>query len=371
MPKAQLAPIRISPADGELSKLQKSFNKQIEQLEKIRAELEAWEAAGVAYQAKFAGELAPLLTTEKLLQRQLALALDRCSCQKGLSRAEQSMLAEMVVDLCEHLLEFEDDAELKALYHTHSGIDYDVEEAAELQRMKDLFEDMTGVDLGGAGDIDSPEALLRHAEEQMRQQAAEAEAAQQAREQGRRQRKKSTKQSAREEQARLDAEQITQSLREIYRKLMSALHPDREPDADERERKTALVQRANQAYEQRNLLQLLELQLEVEHIDQNTVSRLDDARLGHYNAILKEQLAELRLERMRVEMDFRARFGIDIATRLRPETALRHLAKDIVLAQQNQRYIKQMLTLLTDVKAVKYWLKGLRQQQREMGDFSF
>jgi hypothetical protein len=53
-------------------------------------------------------------------------------------------------------------------------------------------------------------------------------------------------------------------------------HPDREPDPHERERKTALMQRANHAYGKNDLLKLLELQLELEHIDQPAYTTLDD-----------------------------------------------------------------------------------------------
>ena len=51
---------------------------------------------------------------------------------------------------------------------------------------------------------------------------------------------------------------MSQSIREVYRKLAGALHPDRESDPQERERKTALMQRVNQAYAKNNLLQLLD-----------------------------------------------------------------------------------------------------------------
>jgi hypothetical protein len=71
------------------------------------------------------------------------------------------------------------------------------------------------------------------------------------------------------------------------------LHPDRETDPQERERKNALMQRVNQAYSKNSLLQLLELQLELEHIDQSAINNLSEDRLKHYNKILKEQVKEL------------------------------------------------------------------------------
>ncbi|WP_262471530.1 J domain-containing protein, partial [Clostridioides difficile] len=76
--------------------------------------------------------------------------------------------------------------------------------------------------------------------------------------------------------------QISLSIREVYRKLASALHPDRETDPQERDRKTRLMQRVNEAYDKNNLLQLLELQLELDHIDQRSINHISEARLTHY-----------------------------------------------------------------------------------------
>ncbi len=51
---------------------------------------------------------------------------------------------------------------------------------------------------------------------------------------------------AKESQQQVEEQQTSQSIRELYRKLVSALHLDREPDPQERERKTLLMQRINQ-----------------------------------------------------------------------------------------------------------------------------
>lgn len=85
-------------------------------------------------------------------------------------------------------------------------------------------------------------------------------------------------------------------MREVYRKLASAPHPDRETDAAERQRKTVQMQRVNQAYQSGDLLALLNLQLEIEQIDAAHLASLSSQRLAHYNQVLREQLAELKAE---------------------------------------------------------------------------
>ena len=90
--------------------------------------------------------------------------------------------------------------------------------------------------------------------------------------------------------------QASQSVREIFRQLASALHPDREPDAALRQRKTQLMQQANQAYQHYDLLTLLSMQLDLEQIDEQHLAGLPDARLAHYNQVLRERLAALEQE---------------------------------------------------------------------------
>src|SRR3546814_14629934 len=59
--------------------------------------------------------------------------------------------------------------------------------------------------------------------------------------------------------------------------------PDRESDERQRQAKTALMQRVNQAYAANDLLALLELQLEIEQIDPSHIANAGEARLKHYN----------------------------------------------------------------------------------------
>ncbi|MEX3526894.1 MAG: hypothetical protein VB143_05845 [Burkholderia sp.] len=129
---------------------------------------------------------------------------------------------------------------------------------------------------------------------------------------GERQRASSSKRKAAEADAdRADTDavpdmapaQISRSLRDLYRCLASALHPYREPDADERARKTALMQRLNRAYDKQDLLQLLELERDLGAAEADRLAGAGDELLQHYNGILKAQLASLDRELHRVEAD--------------------------------------------------------------------
>lgn len=124
------------------------------------------------------------------------------------------------------------------------------------------------------------------------------------------------------------------------------------------------MQRVNQAYEKNNLLQLLELQLELEHINQTDINSIGEERLVHYNKILKGQLRELEVEIIHIEGDFRMRFGIEPYARLSPATLIRTLATDIAHIQQAVREMKENLKHLQDIKKAKAWLKSVSSEPR-------
>jgi hypothetical protein len=351
-----------------LSKEQKAFNNLIKQIDTKRARLAAWQEIIPAFQRKYASEMDPLIKTTQDLEIELVHCLDRVSDQKGLTATERRKIADLISELAGGLAAERDDADLKNIYNKHSGSDYDSEEAANLKGMKSLFEDVLGVDLGDDFDISSPEELLKQAQAHMLEQQGQHEAARQTQEELKAKRKKSAKQIAKETQQLADEQQTNQSIRELYRKLASALHPDREPDLQERERKTALMQRINQAYDQKNLLLLLELQLELEHIDQTTINNITASRLKHYNKILKDQLNELEHEIYHTEGMFKAQFGMPPFEQITPNKIMRNLDADIASIQIDIRELKKSLLEFQDIKRVKAWLKGMRQQPK-MDDF--
>jgi len=355
-------PIRIAADKDQthLSKEQKAFNALIKKIDAKRVLLAAWQEAMPFYQQKFASDMMPLIETSQGLQVELVHALDKATQQKGLNLTERRTIKSLICDMAGGLAAARGDATLKDIYNKHSGSDFDAEEAAAMQNMKSMLEDELGTDLGDDIDMSSPDEFFKRAHAHMQAQQDQFDAERQARNA---KRKKSAKQLAKEAQQLADEQQASQSIRELYRKLASALHPDREPDPAERERKTVLMQRVNQAYDQNNLLLLLELQLELEHIDQTTINTISASRLKHYNKILKEQLSELEHELHHTEGMFRGQFDIDPYTPLSPHTLMRYLAADIAGMQVAIHEIENDLLAFQDIKKLKAWLKALRVQQ--------
>jgi hypothetical protein len=369
MLNSQAKAISISTNQGQstLSKGQKSFNTLIKKIEAKRIELAAWQEAIPFYQKKHSVELAPLLEIAQDLHVDIVYSLDRMCGQKGLTKPERDKLGNVIAALAGDLAAERDDDELKSLYNKYSGSDFDAEEAEEAYRMKLLMESMTGVDLGDDLDASSPEEMMQRMREKLQeQQAKNAAERESATEEGPPTRKKTAKQLAKEARELAEEQEISQSIREVYRKLVSALHPDREPDLQERERKTALMQRVNQAYDKKNLLLLLELQLELEHIDQAAINDISESRLKHFTKVLKEQLGELEQEILQTDDLFRMQFNLDPYERLIPATIMRQLDFAIADMALTIRDLKNDLLMFEDIKKLKVWLKSLRKPRRKM-----
>jgi hypothetical protein len=347
-----------------LSKEQKAFNALIKKIDEKRANLAAWQEIIPAYQKKYASDFIPLVETSHEIQIEMVHFLDRACDQKGLTSPERRMIHELISGMAGDLAVERNDEELKNIYNKHSGSDLDKEAAASLNGLKSMLEDVIGIDLGDDLDMSSPEEIFKRAQAHMHEQQTQFEAERQAFAEQQAKRKKTAKQIAKESKQQAEEQQTSQSIRELYRKLASALHPDREPDPEERERKTGLMQRINQAYDKKNLLLLLELQLELEHIDQTTINNISSNRLKHYNKILKEQLNELEHEIFVTEDVFKSQFGLSPFERLTPSTLMRNLAAEIVGIQQAIRELKSDLLAFQDIKKLKAWLKGMRLRQK-------
>ena len=359
--RAQPLRIAAQPDQPKLSKGQKTFNTLVKKIEASRQTLAQWQTVLLAVQQKVASVYAPLLQTFQELQAAMVRALDKSLDRKGISNSDRRVVQSVICQTAESLIVDTGDETIKAIYDKHSDIDFDSGDAAAVDDMKAAMESMFGVDLGDAADLDSPEAVMAEALQQMEKDGLLLQEQQDRRSQ----RKKTVKQLAREEKKQAEADQTSLSIREVYRKLVSALHPDRELDPQERTRKTALMQRVNQAYAKKDLLQLLELQLELEQIDAHTIAGLSDARLKHFNKILEDQWAELEQEIAHLIMPLYAQFNLSPYRQLSPDTIIPRLMQDIAALRRDVKLMQKELLVPNDPVAFKAWIKFRRREAKE------
>ncbi|MFI4926482.1 MAG: J domain-containing protein [Burkholderiales bacterium] len=330
---AQLLQIHPDPADAILAQQQERFNALVQEVAVWRATLAEWKDRIARYHQA----VEPLQRELDAAWRDWAFALDQASLHPGLSRGERQQLSGFLRDAVAPLLEREDDIELAAVAARHAG-------AAPSTR---AGEDDTAPE-------DNETKRLENITEEWEARAALA-AAQRAERAAKRRAVNASKQRAREEQ------EASQSVRDVYRRVASALHPDREPDAAQRARKTSLMQRANEAYEQRNLLALLELQLQAEHVDAAHLSSANRQRLQHYLTVLQEQLADLQSETRRLESSFRAATGAAPGSGLQPRKADRLISSEAQRLRGDLLSLRRQTQALLDVEALKAWLRSARK----------
>lgn len=290
-----------------LTPAQRRFNQLVKRIEAARASLEALQREVPRFMAAYQQQTGPLL--DEVLQCSLTmvvkiealLAIRGKAKDGGWSAPQRRTLERVLCDLTASLIDDPriDVAQLDrltALHDHYADIDHASGKLQELDAMKLMIQRMTSIDIGDQ-DFESTEDLLRYA----RQKADEleqstpfdgSEATPTSPEEHRQQRARRVKLKKQEAQAR----EASQSVREVYRKLASALHPDRATDDADRIERTVMMQRVNQAYDKQDLLALFSLQLEIEQVDATHLARATAEKAAHYNRVLSEQLSELQAE---------------------------------------------------------------------------
>ncbi len=342
---------------------QQRFNTLLRQIERVRNTLAAWHENTALFEQAHAQLIAPLLQEYSTARREHTFALDRLTGEPGWTKAEQRLLRELVCESAADLLEEQSsgDAELEALFDKHSEVDYQTGLREARLVMKEMAEAVTGLDLGDGESITSEDDLFRRIHEGLAGENAKAEAAKAAKAEAAGRRRKSAAQQRREAEAQL----ASQSIREVFRKLASALHPDRESDPARQVEKTALMQKVNQAYAANDLLGLLELQLEIEQVDAGHIANAPAQRVKHYNKVLAGQLADLKAETERVEGEFRLRFSLEGVGAVNASQLGRTLERRAREVQALLAALRNERGVFGDRVATKRWLKREKQRLRE------
>jgi hypothetical protein len=145
---------------------------------------------------------------------------------------------------------------------------------------------------------------------------------------------------------------VNQSLKTVYLKIASIIHPDREPDESKKAEKTELLQRANEAYEQEDLFFLLKLQLEVEQSKNGSNKGLSNEQVKFYQQALEAQSQALKKQ----------------IQELIDSLVWSNKAKIAVSKSKGQLNIADLYKQIdADVSAVKQQLKAEKQRLMYMG----
>ena len=298
VPKPQLVRIKATSADdAPLSKAQKEFNRLTGRIGRLEREVHEFGEAATRLRQRVQHEYRPLQARHNAERAAMVRLFDHALDAYKLTKGERNKILDLLLNGCADLLD-RGHADLQPIFDKYAPPPASAEEEAVADRetseaMKQLFTLRYGIEFDPAVDVSTKEKFRAYVDQKLAGQAAE-DAEEAAREAARyAARKKSPKQQAAEAKKQAEEKTITRSVRALYMDLVKALHPDREPDEAEKLRKTELLKQVTTAYQANELLTLLRLQLELQHIDQSHLENLAEDQLRHYNKLLREQVREL------------------------------------------------------------------------------
>jgi hypothetical protein len=357
--------LRLNSGKGaaKLSAAQQRFNRLLAKIDKLENQVTEMQTLGDAFRPLYGSTLEPLRQAQRAMMRRMVLSLEERAQRKGLTPAQKRDTLEILCSLCE-VLAIHGDAEMAALHDKHSPHTLhqkEQDQAAELRAsMEELFGRPINIDELDLS-LNPMEALLRAGQEGFNA-AIQAEEERQAAAQARRKKKTPTPAQHKAAQEQEDADSV---LRQVYRQLASALHPDRERDPAEQQRKTALMSEANAAYAKQDLMALLHLQLRIAQADAQDLLQQPEERIAAMTRLLKQQAAELESELFARQQHLQQEFELEFYQQPSAATLRRQLEQQEKHLKEQLAYMEEDLAQVQDEAGFKRWLKLQKQLSRQ------
>jgi hypothetical protein len=353
---------------AKLTPAQQRFNELLAHIERLSGQIQRLETWSDRHRYAHIQALRESVQQAQVHRKSLLLFVHERLQTADLTDRQQRM-ARGLVRVWIGQLSAAADPQVQALVDEYVS-EEDTQEAAEeqaeaAQAMRERIEEALGQPLNKPSQYQTPEEMLQAGMRQWQQQQEANEAKKNAKRTARKAQKQAQKKNAAAEKGEvpvglmreLDAKS---AIRTIFRQLASALHPDREPDEQERLRKTALMSEVNAAYEKNDLTTLLRLQMQVAQVNpQNKAgtARMADDKLIAMSLLLKEQVAALEDDLAQLE----SRLSRELCVPVRAEADEAVMAQSLQRLQADQRYITD--TLAADLRRIqndaelKRWLK--------------
>lgn len=327
--------LRIGQPKTVLNKRQKEFNQlseRIEQLDKVIPELQNTYELLIERVQK---EYNPIVMEYQEFRVELVRHLDRMYEKDLYRKAYLTKLAYLISEISFDLIVNYKFEELLPLFNKYSEVDLETA-LRELKRADSQLIDTKL--LAEENDITGEEAFHELDADEQDRIKAELRA----------EKVKAHQEEAKQARQILQKQKTTKSVRKVYMDLVKAFHPDLEIDEAEKLRKTEIMQRVTQTYQENNLLELLKLQIEFERIDQDHLENLGKEQLTYYNLVLKEQVEELEKEKDNLQQQISYLCG------LKPEH-VNSMTTVIVKFNTNINEVK------AEIKEIKYTLKKWKE----------
>lgn len=337
--------VAVVEAPDTASPAAKAYQFQLARIAKLKSQMAEMDALATAHRQALVQQVFPLDQQRLALMKDLVLWLDpRLPQADDLSAAQRQAGQRVLAQLARELVQ-RGHADMAAVHDRHSPRTLAQLEQDRVQAARQQLEAWLGEALLPGQATPSWHELMQAARARL-QQADDDKAARTAERQSQREAKRDAKKEAKRDakrdakrQAQQDAPGHTSlpapaappllaslqddaqaSLRSLYRQLASALHPDREPDPDARQRKTALMSEANAAYARKDYLALQDLQRRAALDGADAQAPLSDDKCQALTLLLKAQVADLERERARTQQSLLHEFEVPQGQGLNTET---------------------------------------------------
>lgn len=326
MSDAKLINMKQDLDNAILKKEQKKFNKLSAQIGEKKILLQEFQQVSMEYNSRYNKDLVPILNKHNKRLVEMVVFIDRHYDDVIFSKTDCKRLDSIIYDVSIGLIE--EYGEIKQIYNRRFGVDYDTKQSIEVK----------------SGLEENIKPAFLHTEEFQPPNAS----------------KKTPKELKREAKEQHDVKEMSKSLKDVYRQLAKDLHPDRIANDSELEYKTSLMKRVNIAYEKQDLLTLLEIQVEIQQIDQNSINNLALNKIKHFNKILQNQLDELEQEIYTISGHFIIN-GAPMNSAINPKSILFALTHDISQVKTMVKDLSYDLSLWKqDIRYLKQYIKNVR-----------
>lgn len=353
-------------SEKDLSKLQKQFNANVKKINELKQQLKDDGEQLRVIVTRIQSDIIPVEHKHFEKITELVYVFDKHHDDPFFKKKEKAKIADFVVNKSHELIETTGNEDLKILYEKYTKESFDEMDAeaenATAEMMKNMMSSMFGVDFEEGADVSDPQKMQQYMERKMEEKQVEAQAR-------KANKKKSDKQIEKEEKIKEEAKNISKAARSIYTDLVKAFHPDRERDETERVRKTEIMKKVTQAYEEDDLFELLRLKIELQGADIESLTMADE-QLKYYNKILKEQVRELEESLWQLRMqgsgpmggeDLLSRFGGD------EKSMKAKITRQVNKLKNNIKMVEQDILTLGVKENMRKFLKDY-QIQEDMED---
>jgi hypothetical protein len=332
--------VQIKKDKDVLSPDQTAFNKLTKRIENLQKKIITSTQWADKLNHLYNTTVLPKITALGENKIQLAQLLHQKRTLVKFSNAQNEKLDQTIFDLLDDAFSVvEPDEATTALYNSYSDSSYDEELKEQEKKMREGVEAMMKRKFGVDVDMSHlNENNFHEFEQDLFKKVNDAKLKT-------KERKKTKKQLEKEAIEKQKEELKSKSIRSIYLSLTKILHPDTEQDELLRQEKEEVMKRVTVAYENRNMMELLQIEMQWISKHENTLQKLDDSIIKTYILLLKDQVQELESEHTMIFAHPRYD-GIRDMVYLKSDRALQKLKVEerdyIAIVKEISNHIKQL-----------------------------